>query len=153
MAKEDLPILNLSLPDHKRLLRRYVDGLDGLYAFEFTKVRPHHSNNQRGYLFGVVYPLIAEGIKEQWGESVGATGAHEICKQRFLARPIVCPRTGEVVGGVPPSIRNLDRAEMSAYIEKVIQFAADYLNVSVPPAAHYDADPAAARPAKKRRSA
>lgn len=73
------------------------------------------SQEQLGYLWGVVYPLLAEHI----GQSVQET--HQDCKDRLLGQPHDGPlgpthRT--------PSLRDLDMRKTALYVDEVIRLAA-----------------------------
>jgi len=130
---KDTPILDFSDPGHKRMALALVRGLEGLHWFEVRRCKSQRSLDQNAYMWAEVLPAIARGISQQWGETVTAEEAHEFCKSRFLSRPIVDRRTGELKGYTRPSTSDLDTAEFAEYLDKLILFAAEYLNTEVKP--------------------
>jgi hypothetical protein len=134
MSLKDEPIINFGDPAQKRLYRRYIDGLDGLYRVPMpVRCRDQRTLTQNAYLWGVVYQYVAAGMADAWGEEVTIDDAHIECARRFLRRPLVNRRTGEVKGCVIRSTTSLNTAEMSAYWDKIIVFAAQELDVEIPP--------------------
>jgi hypothetical protein len=133
MAKDEA-ILNLGDPAVRRLVKQSIDSKTGLWWFSLRRARDQKSLAQLAYLFGVVYQHAAKGIEEAWGEDVDVARAHEFFKAQFLKVPIADKNSGEVKGYASPSVADLDKEEMSVYIEKIIQFSAEQLNTIIPPA-------------------
>ncbi len=136
--REDPPILNMSNPQHRKLLKGYIDSLKGIYRFEFTRVRSQRTLAQNAYLHGVVLPIIAAGMSEAWGCKVTTEEAKQHVKDEFLRKPRIHPDTGEVLSWYTESTANLNVSECIEFIEKVIEFGRDKLNVTVPPAREYE---------------
>jgi hypothetical protein len=141
MPKEDLPILNMGNPLHKRLLLDWVKGLHGVYRVEFTKVRNQRSLSQNAYYWGVVLPCVGRALTEQWGERFGVIRAHDLMKSMFATEPAVDRRTGEVRATLTRSTADLDVAEFAAYLDAVIGFARDELGTNVPAPGEYASGP------------
>lgn len=127
MPREDLPILNLSNPKHKRVLKQYIDGLEGNYRFEFTKVRGFRTSAQNRWWHGVVFPLIARELSELWGEPVSMLQAKAFLKDRYLRFPQVNKSTGEVMGHFTKGTSELDVAEGVEFSEAILKFAVEEL--------------------------
>lgn len=113
---------------------------DGKYVIEIA-AHNKRSNPQNRYYFGLVIPLIQEGIK-QLGTEITKEECHEFLKARFNSEEIVNTETGEFVI-IPRSTAGLNKELFSAYIEKVHQFAAEFLSIEIPSpgmqtAFHYD---------------
>jgi hypothetical protein len=137
MAKDDLPILNMSDPRHKRVLKGYIDSLDGIYRFEFAKVRDQRSLSQNAYMHGVLFTCVARGLTPLWGWAVSMDEAKRYCKEKFLRRPRVNPNTGEVKSWYTLGTHELDTEECSQFIEQVIEHCRDDLGIEVPAADEY----------------
>ena len=85
----------------------------------------HHSDSQRSYYHGVVVDMIANEI----GESHEDT--HELLKEKFCPRRQVELLNGKFLE-MPPSTKNYSTEEYTAHIEKVRQWAASFLGLSIP---------------------
>lgn len=132
MSKKDRAILDLSDPKQRKMLINHINSLDGKHWVEITRCRRQRSLNQNAYLWGVVYPAVAAGLEEAWGESLAVEEVHDWLKNRFNSRLIVNRNTGEVLGRRPASTADLDTGEFGEYLDKVIRFAAEQLGVVVP---------------------
>lgn len=134
MSTKDAIIIDLSNPKQRAMLLGYIKGLKGIHRVKITRCRNQRSMAQNAYLWAVVYPAVANGLEEAWGERLSVEEVHEWCKGRFNSRLIVDRNTGDVKGRRPVSTTALDTAQCTEYIEKIIRFAAEDLGVEVPPA-------------------
>lgn len=104
------------------------------------------SLNQNAYYWGVVIPAIQKAIKElgerlnlneteNWLiDFLAATDSeftHTFLKNKFIERLHVDEYTGEIIE-VKPSTRKLNKENFSEYLEKVIQFANEVLEIEIP---------------------
>jgi len=96
-----------------------------------SKKKKSRSLGQNAYLFGVCYPMIAEGIKEAWGISLSKDEVHSFCKIKFCKKEIVDPNTGEVTT-IPGHTSELSTTQFADYIADIQKFAQEYLNTYVP---------------------
>lgn len=112
-------------------------------VFEIKK-RGKRSNRQNRYYFGVVVPEITRRLREL-GNDVNSDVVHEYLKGRFNTTRIVIEATGEAMD-VPKSTTELNKEEFAAYVDRIIQFCAESLDIVIPPpntqtqmfGAHYD---------------
>lgn len=94
--------------------------------------RKHRTDPQNRYYWGVVVEMIRAGMKDM-GDVVSAEQVHEFLKHRYLdKRQRIDPATGEVLYEIAGSTRQLGTAEMSEYVDRCIQFAAEFLGVTIP---------------------
>lgn len=103
---------------------RYTRGLEGQRVdIEIRRHREKRSNQANAYLFGVVYPLIAEHLGYTTEE------AHDALAWHFL-------RLGNPDDPLPRrrSTATLNTAEFSEYIETVKRFAAEQWGLYIPDA-------------------
>jgi len=114
------------------VLRFFMDCSDGIYNVTINKERKPHSDEQQGYLWGCVYPMVREGmIAAGWDDIVTDEDAHEFCKSRFASRDIINRFTGEVES-LPASTSCMDTKQYSDYVDAVRDWAAEFLNISIP---------------------
>lgn len=99
-----------------------------LTVAEFRNTR---SNPQNRYYWGVVVYMIRQALVES-GWEITHEATHETLKFRFLKEDRPVGKDGEFITTVR-STTDLDTQEFSDYVEKCIQFAAEYLNVVIPP--------------------
>lgn len=138
MPKEDLPILNMDLPEHQKALRGYIKGLRGLIRFEFTQIRDQRSISQNAYMHGVIFPLIAMGLSKLWGYPVSMLDAKADMKDRFLRVPRFNPSTGEVTSWYTKSTADLDKEECGDFIDHMKEFAKEKLEIKIPEPNEYE---------------
>lgn len=137
MSHEDLPIFNF--PKHEKVLKSIIKGLKGNYRVDFIRIRCQRSLSQNAFLHGVVFVYAAKGLSDLWGMRVSMFDAKEHYKMKFLKRERMNPATGEVIpnSAYVEHTSNLNVAECSEFIEKVIQDVQDELGVPVPAAEEF----------------
>lgn len=87
------------------------------------------STPQNSYYHGVVVAEVRHGLLEI-GYPMTADETHEFLKQRFNSTQIIT-KDGLVID-VPRSTTELNKSEFSEYVERIAQFAAEYLSVNIP---------------------
>lgn len=139
MASDDTPIFDFDDPAQFARVCGRIKSLEnkGCYRVEIEKPRDQASAKQHGYYWAVVLPYLAKGIRDCWGygdKEFVSEDAHEFAKKAFLTTPIVNRHTGELKGEITRSTRrDLTTVDMTDYIERIRQFAAEYLGVQIPP--------------------
>ena len=131
MAKDEC-ILNFSQPAVKRMVLAHIKTLQGMYWFELRRCRDQRTLAQNAYLFGVIYPHVRDGMEEVWGETLSVEQVHVFLKKKFLAQPVVNRQTGEVMGETVGSSADLDVKQFGEYIDNIIRFASEFLNIEIP---------------------
>ena len=102
----------------------------------FRKKKKHRSSGQNRYYWGVVVPMITDGFNDL-GNPVTSSNPddidaiHEFLKRRFLQPLNLHDAKGEV-RNAKYTTTNLSTSEMMDYIAQIQQFAAEYLNVTIP---------------------
>lgn len=84
---------------------------------------------QNSYYHGVVVELVREGLLD-CGYSLSHDETHYFLKERF--NPIEIPGKDGFVITVPGTTTELNKVEFGEYIERVAQFASEYLGVVIP---------------------
>ena len=95
----------------------------------------HRSNNQNAYLWAVVYPHVLEGligvgydIEPNDTETV-----HEWAKNEFIESRKIKQKDFDTFIELPGSTAGLSTEDFGRYIERIAQFAAEFLGVVIPP--------------------
>lgn len=105
---------------------------DGNYSVSIKRIRRERSNDQNGWLWGCIYPMLLDALIDVgWDEFTNIEQVHEFCKMKFTASEIVNRHTGEIVT-IPFSTANMNTVEFSAYTDKIRDFASEYLNTEIP---------------------
>lgn len=128
-----------------KTLVRKVDGLfdlaalydwfrqaqDGIYMVEVKRVRKPRSNDQNGWLWGCIYPMLLEALIDAGWEFVNVDQVHEFFKSLMTNEQVVNKETGEIVT-FPSSTASMDTVAFSAYCESLRKYGKEYLNVDIP---------------------
>jgi hypothetical protein len=131
MIEEIIHIVNGSLKDGRIFRERVRNLKDGFYRITIKDARKR-SLHQNAYYWGVVVPIVRQGLWDAGYDSVATNNdAHEVLKFFHLKKQFVSKKTGEVVefGG---STTELDIPGFNSYIENICRWAAEYLGVSIP---------------------
>ena len=122
---------------------------DEIRKFEGKEVRVEliklntRTNPQNKYYWGVVIYMIRQRLEDLGWESgdivegslnskLTRDDVHEFLKAKFNKKEIVNKETGEVIGSAPQSTTDLSTDEFKDYIDAIIRFAADYLDLNIP---------------------
>lgn len=103
---------------------------DGRYSLTIEKKYKKRSNPQNAYLFGVVYPIVLQGLIDLGFEGMTIESVHDLLKYKFLPTDIVS-KEGEVME-IVRSTASLTTTEFMDYLAKIKKWGAEYLNVYVP---------------------
>lgn len=118
---------------NKKLVRQAFECLkDGRYEVTIES-KNNRSNQQNAYYWSGVIPTIKEGLKEiGYREITTNEQTHELMKFMFLKKQIVNENTGEVLETIG-STAKLTTIEFMEYIDRIAQFAAEYLSIELLP--------------------
>lgn len=94
------------------------------------KKRKRRSVFQNAYYWGVVIPIVQQGLNEI-GYKTGKEQAHELLKSLFAKDEIVNEATGEVLN-FPLSTAAMSTVRMMDYFAQITQWAAEFLGVEIP---------------------
>ncbi len=111
-------------------MRMYWDSLpDGNYEVEIKSTKKR-SNDQNAYYFGVVVPMVYEGLKAAGFDAVRhKEDAHEIMKSLFLK--VTEERNGVTIERVT-STTELTTIGFAEYLMHIFTWALDYLGITIP---------------------
>jgi hypothetical protein len=115
-------------------LRKAIAELpDGRYLCTIER-KNKRSGQQNKYYWSCVCPIVLQGLRDMgWKEFEDAEEVHECLKHKFLKKH-VANADGEAMEKIA-STKKLSTIEFNEYIENIAQWAAEYLNVYIPPPA------------------
>lgn len=128
----DRQLINLSQPHLKQKLHDHIQNLEGIHWVEIKRYAKGRTLSSNRYYWGCVLPAAARGFYDAWGERLDVDAVHDFFKRRYLTRPVIDKETGELKGHVSGSTTDLTTEQFSAYIDMIIRFCAEYLEVEVP---------------------
>jgi len=109
------------LPDFNDLFKFYLSTLEKkLVECIIKPIHKRRSLSQNRYYWGVVLQIISE-VTEHTPEEL-----HEVFKEKFLNKI-------EVMGTlIPESTTRISKKEFSEYIDRIRQWALDFLGIQIP---------------------
>lgn len=119
----------LILANRKRFEAEIAD-LPDQDVIIILKKRGKRSNQQNRYYWGICISEIRLRLKEL-GYRMEAEDIHTMLKLKFLPVTI---RDGDVlIATMPGSTAELNKGEMMEYLDRVIEWARDTLEITIPP--------------------
>lgn len=104
---------------------------DGSYMLSITKQKRGRTLNQNEWLWGCVYPILLDGLLDAGWEFTSVEQVHEFFKRLMAQDRVVNYETGEIVE-IPKSTATMDTQQFSTYIDKLREYAEEFLNVTIP---------------------
>lgn len=121
--------------DNPHLLREVIKSLDGREVkLELSVLHGTRTQKMNRYYWGVVLSTITKYFNEEWtfNSVVSTSFVHELLKVKFLGtKKIIIP--GNEVIEVVNSSAKLTIEEFQEYCNHIIDWAADFLNLTIPP--------------------
>lgn len=105
---------------------------NGSYMLNVTRQRRGRTLNQNDWLWGCVYPILLDGLLEAGWEFTSVEQVHEFFKRQMANDRVVNYHTGEIVE-IPRSTATMDTQQFSMYVEKLREYAEEFLDVTIPP--------------------
>jgi len=103
---------------------------DGRYLMKIDSSKKR-SNNQNRYWWGIVVPMVREGLRDMGYDDVKTNeDAHEILKHLFLKKKVESSSNGDIIE-VTGNTSKLSTVEFNLLIDEVIKWAATYLNIQI----------------------
>lgn len=103
---------------------------DGDYYLEVKEKKKKRSVSQNKYMWAVVNQMVWRRLIEL-GHDVDLEETHDFLKATFNYKEIINENTGEVFK-IPKGTSELSTEEFSEYIERVIRFGAEVLDIQIP---------------------
>lgn len=106
---------------------------NGVYELSIKKCRATRTQNQNEYLWGCVYPILLDALLDAGWELTSTEQVHEFFKHQMAQDKVINRHTGEIMS-LPTSTATMDTTQFSAYIDKLKDYASEYLGVEIPEA-------------------
>ena len=109
-----------------------VSGLQNLgsgFVEIIIRLAGKRSSPQNRYYWGAMLPIVKEGLKGV-GIEMSKEQTHEMLKYRFLKREFITT-DGDILQSIG-STTELSTKEFNEYIESILIWSAEYLNVNIP---------------------
>jgi hypothetical protein len=94
------------------------------------KMQRNRTNQQNRYYFGVLVPLVRQGLIDV-GYNVSIEETHDLIKAKFAKRELVNETTGEILKTVG-STAKMNTIEFANLVDSVVMWAAEFLGVVIP---------------------
>ena len=104
---------------------------DGFYRISIEKIRKPRSNDQNGWLWGCIYPMLLDALLDAGWEFTCTEQVHEFFKSQMTADKVVNRHTGEIIT-FPGSTAAMDTVTFSTYCEKLREYGREFLNIEIP---------------------
>lgn len=119
-------------PSVTKGILKVIEGKNGK-RFKIT-IEPFSAKRslpQNNYIH-LLFSIFTESLNEL-GNEFSMETVKELCKTKFpFYEDVVDVSTGEVIGQERKGTRNFTKLEMSVFIDKIIQWAADAFNIKLP---------------------
>lgn len=120
----------LTLFNRAELDRWIASHKDCTVSLTIEVKKKKRSTEQNAYYWGVVVPLVRDGLNDL-GNEFSLEQTHEFLKKEFNYKEIVNHNTGEIKT-IPESTTDLSTFEFNEYKEKIQRFAVEFLGIQVP---------------------
>lgn len=127
-------ITNGKITGNRNLLSKAIQTFEGSkITITLERFRKKRSNNQNRFYYGVVIPLVQDGLKEATGEVRGADSIHYNILLPLFAptRDITNKDTGEIFSERITS-SEMTTTEFMTFIKEIQKWAAEFLGIDIP---------------------
>ncbi|WP_456867551.1 hypothetical protein [Galbibacter sp. BG1] len=97
----------------------------------FRRVRKEKSNNQLGYFFKVIIPILIDCIYKEWGEVYDVESAKNLLCKLFNYDEKINKETGEVIK-VPRRMRDNTTTQQEELHSESRNFIKEWFNAEIP---------------------
>jgi len=120
----------LVLPHRSQLISDIKIFKDGDYVLTIEKKSKKRSLSQNAYYWGVVVPIVKQGLKDI-GYRMTTETTHDYLKTNFNIIEIANEINGEIISFIG-STTEMSTSQMMDYFAKITQWAAEFLGVQIP---------------------
>jgi hypothetical protein len=117
---------------NRECLKKQIVSLpDGRFVFKIEDKRKR-SLPQNAYYWACVVPMVKDALYDAgWEKITSDLKAHNFMKELFLKEEVINVKTGEVIP-IEGSTADQTKETFSIYLEKIYQWAAEYLGLVIP---------------------
>ena len=117
---------------HRKRMTEDIKQFEGKNVIiTLTRKKKKRSNPQNKYYWGVVVPVVKQGLRDAGYPIMGIDKVHDYLKLEFLRDLLVNEDTGEVIT-VIKSTTELSTSEFMDFLAQVQQWATEFLNIYIP---------------------
>ena len=117
---------------HRKKMAEEVKAFEGNnVVITIKRKKKKRSTPQNAYYWGVVVPIVQQGLKDAGFQGMSKEKTHDFLKLEFLKDILVNEETGEAIG-VIKSTTELSTSEFMDFLAEVQQWASEFLNVYIP---------------------
>lgn len=127
-------VVNGNLKRNRRLIRDAIATFEGkTISLTIKRHRKQRSNPQNSFYWGIVIPLVQEGLREATGEVRDSNSIHYniLLPMHAPLREIINTSTGEIIQERITS-SEMTTSEFMDFIVSIQQWAAEFLNIEIP---------------------
>ena len=127
-------VVDAKLKRNRNLIKKAIASFEGKnIEITIQRFRKKRSNNQNAYYWGVVLPIVQEGLIDATGEARDFNSIHyQILLPMFSSnRDIVNKTTGEVIQEKITS-SEMTTTEFNEYIQNIQKWGVEFLNIQIP---------------------
>lgn len=125
-------VLNGQLTSNRKPIKEAIASFEGKeITLTISKKSKRRSNDQNAYLWGVVYPIVKNGLKEIGYNQITTEQVHELLKGTFVKEDIVNELSGEVKT-ITGHTSSLTTSQFMDYLAQIKQFASEELGCYIP---------------------
>jgi len=123
---------NNKLPQkHSDEIKKFIEANDGkMINIVIKRAKSKRSDNQNRYYWGVIIPILTEAFKDL-GHRINKDECHHVLKSMFNYKDLA-NQDGEFVAKIGQSTAGLNKTEFIEYIDKIIEWSAEILNIQIP---------------------
>lgn len=125
-------VQNGNLKQNRTLIKNAIESFENKdIMITFEKPKRKRSNSQNNYLWGILYPITQNAIKNEWGEIWNIEKVHEFYKIQFNVIEKVNEETGQVIK-LPKSTTENTTTQQEEYHLQIREFLQEWFNVTAP---------------------
>lgn len=123
-------VQNGNLKQNRTLIKNAIESFENKeIMITFEKPKRKRSNSQNNYLWGILYPITQNAIKNEWGEIWSIEKVHDFYKIQFNVIEKVNEETGQIIK-LPKSTTENTTIQQEEYHLQIREFLKEWFNVT-----------------------
>lgn len=117
---------------HRKRMAEDIKQFEGKHVMiTIAKKKRKRSNPQNKFYWGVVIPMVKQGLRDAGYPIMGNDKVHDYLKLEFLRDIVASEETGDMIT-VIKSTTELSTSEFMDFIAQLQQWASEFLNIYIP---------------------
>lgn len=122
-------ILDLSNPDTKRKLMSHIGSLSGFYEVDIKPRKATRRLRANNFYWAALIEPFVEYLNSDGSRHFTKDMAHLALKMALIPKPVIHPKTGELIATVPGDTHTMTIGEFYDYCERARQHLLDEFGV------------------------